>query len=296
MRGSTRNGEAELFGESNPVAAYLREIGPTRKLSSKVEKILASRIRNGDKAARNFLVQANLKFVVAVCRNYENQGLPMADLINEGNLGLMRAAARFDEHQDCRFISYAVWWIRQGIMNALAEQSRDITLSTATTAAIHRIGKSIRRLSQKLGRDPSLEELELETGYKSARIAACLELMGPALSMDYPGKEGEGSFGDTLADDGESSTVNQAERFQTRRAIDAVVRGLNRKERQVIESFFGLENGSAGSLRSLADKLGVSKERVRQLKAGALAKLKSLLLLSAKYPCLSPDGSCLTGP
>jgi RNA polymerase primary sigma factor len=284
MSAKTRNGETDLFGASNPVAAYLREIGSTRKLSTQVEKILASRIRQGDLAARNILVQANLKFVVAVCHHYENQGLPMADLINEGNLGLMRAAARFDEHQDCRFITYAVWWVRQGILNALAEQSRDITLSTATTTAIHRIGKSIRRLSQRLGRDPSLEELELETGYKSARIGSCLELMNPVLSIDYPGKEGEGAFGETLADDGESSTENQVERFQTRRAIEAVMHNLNRRERQVIESFYGLGKENAGSLRILAKRVGVSKERVRQLKAGALAKLKSLLLLSAKYP------------
>ena len=292
MRNNPRNRGTELFGESNPVAAYLREIGPTRKLSSKAEKILASRIRQGDNAARNMLVQANLKFVVAVCHNYENQGLPMADLINEGNLGLMRAAARFDEHQDCRFITYAVWWIRQGIMNALAEQSRVLTLSTATTSAIHRIGKSIRHLSQKLGRDPSAEELELETGYKSERIKSCLELMGAPLSIDFPGRKGEGAFGDILADVGDSNTESRVERFQTRRAIEAVVHGLNRKERQVIESFFGLGTENAGSLRSLANKLGVSKERVRQLKAGALVKLKALLVLSAKYPCLAPEGSC----
>jgi RNA polymerase primary sigma factor len=292
MSKAGRNRESGLFGETNPVAAYLREISRTGKLSSKAEKILAVRIRQGDKAARNQLVQANLKFVVAVCRNYAGQGLPMGDLINEGNLGMMRAAARFDEHQGCRFISYAVWWIRQGILNALAEQSRVFSLSASTTSAMHRIGRSIRLLSQKLGREPSVEELELETGYKAERIKDCLDLMGPSLSLDYTAKSGEGSFGDSLEDAGESATENQLDRFQTRRAIEAVVQGLDRRERQVIESLFGLGTGNSDSLRSLAANLGISKERVRQLKARALIKLKFLLVLTAKYPCLSPDGSC----
>jgi RNA polymerase primary sigma factor len=292
MSESARNKESELFGEANPVAAYLKEISRTGKLTSKEEKTLAARISQGDMAARNMLVQANLKFVVAVCRNYEHQGLPMADLINEGNLGLMRAAARFDEHRNCRFISYAVWWIRQGIMSALAEQSRDLNLSTSTTSAIHRISISIRHLSQKLGRDPSLEDLELETGFKAGRIKDCLELMGPSLSLDFPGKDGESSFGESIPDEGESRTEILVDQFQTRRALEAVVNGLNRKERLVIESFFGLGTGNSSNLKSLAKTLGVSKERVRQLKAQALAKLKSLLLVTARYPCISPDGLC----
>jgi RNA polymerase primary sigma factor len=278
----TRGGT--LFQASNPVATYLKEISLTSKLTSKAEKVLAARIRKGDRTATNALVQANLKFVVAVCRNYEGQGLPLADLINEGNLGLLRAAARFDENQDCRFISYAVWWIRQGIMTALAEQSRDFSLSTATTMAIHKVNVANRSLFQRLGRTPTVAELELETGFKSARIEACLRLMEGSLSMDYATGP-ESTLQDSIADESESSTDALAERFQIRRALEQVMNGLDRRERLVIESFFGLEDGNGSSLRTLAAKLGISKERVRQLKAMALAKLRGLLNLTAKYPC-----------
>ena len=277
--------ERNLFGETNPVAGYLREIAGTAKLTTKAEKLLAARIRAGDRTAKNALVQANLKFVVAVCRNYENQGLPLGDLINEGNLGLMRAADRFDENQECRFISYAVWWIRQGIMNALAEQTRDVTLSTATTSAIHRIGKAIRALSQSLGREPSVEELELETGMKALRIRDCLNLMGPSLSMDYPTGIGDGTFADSVPEGRESGTEDILDRFRTRRALETVIKNLDRRERQVIESLYGIGSENVVSLQSLADRLGVSKERVRQLKVKALAKLRGFLNLSSHYPC-----------
>ncbi len=291
MRNGVGTGRSKMFTDGNPVAAYLKEISGGRKLSTKAEKILAVRIRKGDRAAMNALVQANLKFVVAVCHNYENQGLPLGDLINEGNLGLLRAAARFDENQGCRFISYAVWWIRQGILNALAEQSRDVTLSTATTAAIHRIEVANRNLTQKLGRAATLEELELETGLKASRIKACQELTLASLSLDYPSEGGEGTCKDSLADESWSRTEDILERFQTRRALDTVLKGLGRRERLIIESLFGLGQEPAMTLMGLAQRLGVSKERVRQLKAAALAKLKTLLLLTATYPCVSPHSA-----
>jgi RNA polymerase primary sigma factor len=282
-RQSRTRGEG-LFPAVNPVAAYLNEISLTSKLTSKAERILAARSRQGDRAAMNALVQANLKFVVAVCRNYEGQGLPLSDLIGEGNLGLLRAAARFDENRGCRFISYAVWWIRQGIMTALAEQSRDFSLSTATTMAIHKVNVANRNLFPRLGRMPTVPELELETGFKAERIDACLRLMEGSLSLDYATGP-ESVLQDSIADESESGTDALAERFQIRRALAQVMNGLDRRERMVIESFFGLEDGNGSSLRTLAAKMGISKERVRQLKAMALAKLKGLLSLSAKYPC-----------
>lgn len=190
------------------------------------------------------LVQANLKFVMAVCRNYEGQGLPLSDLISEGNLGLLRTAARFDGNQDCRFISYAVWWIRQGIMTALAEQSRAFSLSTATTMAIHKVNVANRNLYQSLGRPPMIAELELETGFKSGRIEACLRLMEGSISMDYAA-ESDSNLQDSIADESESGTGALAERFQVRRALELVMKGLDRRERLVIESFFGLNDGGA---------------------------------------------------
>jgi RNA polymerase primary sigma factor len=280
-----RRMESELFRDPDPVAAYLDEISGSHKLTSKEEKALAVRIRKGDRTALNLLVTSNLKFVVAVCRNYRNQGMSFGDLINEGNLGLMRAAARFDEHQDCRFVSYAVWWIRQGIMEAMAQQTREVALSSSTTTAINRINVAVRKLTQKLGRNPGLEELELETGYTAGRIADCRRLMEPSLSLDYPSGHDESTIQDRLADGSDAGTGVRLERFQTERTLARILKGLNRRERMVIESLYGLGDGNAMTVRSLAAKLGVSMERIRQLKAAALNKLKGLLELAAKYPC-----------
>jgi RNA polymerase primary sigma factor len=276
---------ASIFtGEHNPVAAYLKDIGGTSKLTSREEKILAVRIRKGDRKALHTLVQANLKFVVAVCRNYENQGLPMADLINEGNLGLIRAANRFDENQDCRFISYAVWWIRQSIMSAMADQTRTVRLSTTTTSAINRIHLAMRGLTQKLGREPTAEEVELETGYNASRVRTCVRLMNKSISLDSIREDEGGSFQDTLADESDSGTTAILEHFQAKRALDQVLMALDRREREVIRLYFGMETDYGADLSSLAKRFGVTKERVRQIKIKALAKLKALMLMMAKYP------------
>ncbi|MEO6098140.1 MAG: RNA polymerase sigma factor RpoD/SigA [Fibrobacteria bacterium] len=292
MRHATDGNHATVFHGTNPVAAYLKEISGSCKLSPREEKVLAARIRGGDRTARNLLVEANLKFVVAVCRNYENQGLPLGDLINEGNLGLMRAAARFDETKDCRFISYAVWWIRQGIMSALATQTRDVTLSTSTTSVIHKINCATRALTQRLGRSPSLDELELETGFHAGRIEACMQLMGSSLSFDYAYDEEDGTLRNLLPDESEWRTELEVDRFQTKRALEKLLNGLEPRERHVIESFFGMGADAGVGLRGLSKRLGVSRERVRQLKIRALAKLKVLLNAAAKYPCAAPIGVC----
>jgi RNA polymerase primary sigma factor len=292
MRHATDGNHATLFNGSNPVAAYLKEISGSFKLTNREEKLLAARVRQGDLAARNLLIEANLKFVVAVCRNYENRGLPLADLINEGNLGLMRAAARFDENQDCRFISYAVWWIRQGIMSALAAQTRDVTLSTSTTGVIHKINTATRALTQRLGRSPSLDELELETGLHAGRIEACMQLMGSSLSLDYAYDEEDGTLRNLLPDESEWRTELEVERFQTKRALEKLLDGLEPRERQVIESFFGMGAYAGAGLPGLSKRLGISRERVRQIKAKALLKLKALLSTAAKYPCAAPMGLC----
>jgi RNA polymerase primary sigma factor len=292
MRHATDDNHATLFNATNPVAAYLKEISGSSKLTNREEKLLAARVRKGDRAARNLLIEANLKFVVAVCRNYENRGLPFGDLINEGNLGLMRAAARFDENQDCRFISYAVWWIRQGIMSALAAQTRDVTLSTTTTGVMHKINSATRALTQRLGRSPSLDELELETGLRAGRIEACMQLMGSPLSLDYAYDAEDGTLRNLLPDESEWRTELEVERFQTKRALEKVLDGLEPRERQVIESYFGIGTESVTGLPGLSKRLGISRERVRQLKVRALNKLKMLLNAAAKYPCAGPMGYC----
>jgi RNA polymerase primary sigma factor len=268
---------AALFTEADPLIAYFHDIKGTDKLSSRQEKELAKRIRAGDRRAVNELVQANLKFVVAVCRQYENRGMPLIDLISEGNLGLMRAAQRFDEKQGCRFISYAVWWIRQAVMTALSDQSRSVRLSTSTTGRMRRLTVISRKLAQRLGREPSAEELELETGMQAGSIRAYLGLLGPSVSLE--------SLPEGLEDGAEDSTEAFAERFHAKRAMDQLLKGLSAREREVLDLYFGLRHGEVANLPQMARRLGLSKERVRQIKEKAIAKLKTLLLLSAKYPC-----------
>jgi len=281
-RESTMNREsarrsAALFTEADPLIAYFHDIKDTGKLSSKQEKELAKRIQEGDRRAVNELVQANLKFVVAVCRQYENRGLPLIDLISEGNLGLIRAAQRFDEKRDCRFISYAVWWIRQAVVTALSDQSRSVRLSTSTTGRMRQLTSASRKLAQRLGREPSVEEMELETGMQAGSIRSYLRLLDHSISLESLPEGLEGGASDSM----EAFT----ERFHAKRAMDQLLKGLSAREREVLDLYFGLRHGEAWNLPQMARRLGLSKERVRQIKEKAIGKLKVLLMLNAKYPC-----------
>lgn len=289
MSQGNSNQHARIFHEADPLTAYLQDIRSTQKLTSRQERDLAVRIQLGDRWAVNALVQANLKFVVAVCRQYENRGLPLVDLINEGNLGLMRAAERFSLHHDCRFISYGVWWIRQALMVALADQTRVVRLSTSTTGKMHKLNQASKKLGQSLGRDPSVEELELETGMQANRIRAYLDLMAAPLSLDRKADgEGSGDFVDGLAVDSESGTQAEVERFHAKRAMNQLLMGLDSREREVLDMYYGLKYGMTWNLPEMAKRMGLSKERVRQIKAKAIAKLKVLMTLTAKYPCVPP--------
>ena len=273
---------------SDPIAAYMQDIMTSTKLTAEEEKTLARRIRKGDKHALHLLVQANLKFVVAVCRNYGNQGLPMADLINEGNLGLMEAARRFDETKKFRFISYGVWWIRQAILNALAKQSRPISVPPSTTATIHKINVASKVLAQRLGRQPSPEELELETGLRSQRIRECQGLESHHLSLNYPSaKDGNTEFQDALADESESRTERIIEVFETGRVLDALMNRLDGHEREVLSLYFGIGNGDMQSLADIANRFGVSRECIRQLKKKGILKLRRAFKAESSVPNLS---------
>lgn len=272
------------FTQSDSLSAYFQDIRFSHKLTDQEEKTLAARIRAGDRRALNELVQANLKFVVAVCRQYENRGLPLVDLISEGNLGLLRAAERFDATRNCRFISYAVWWIRQGVVAALADQSRSVRITTSTATRLHQLAKASQKLTQKLGREPSVEELELETGLHSGRIRTYMMLMASELSLD--GDLGGGADG--MEADSNSGTEAAADDFHGKRALGHLLEGLDDREREVLNLYYGLKHGEAFNLPQMARMLGLSKERVRQIKESAVAKLKSLFRRTSKYPCLSP--------
>lgn len=276
------------FPQNDSLSAYFRDIRASHKLTDAEEKALAKRIQAGDRRALNELVQANLKFAVAVCRQYENRGLPIADLISEANLGLIRAAERFDGLMDCRFISYAVWWIRQGVTQALADQSRSVRLSTSVTTRLHHLARSSQKLSQRLGREPSVEELELETGLHANRIRTYQMLMSPETSLDRE----DGEFGCLEAASGEGTEASVDE-FHGKRALGQLLTGLDMREREVLDLYFGLRHGEAFNLPQMAKMLGLSKERVRQIKEKAVAKLKAVFKRNSKYPCLPPVRSSL---
>jgi RNA polymerase primary sigma factor len=283
MKEQTRR-RFEVLNSVDPITAYCHDIRDSNKLTTAQEKALAARIRAGDRRALNELVQANLKFVVAVSRQYENRGLPLIDLISEGNLGLIRAAERFDSNVECRFISYAVWYIRQGLTQALADQTRAVRLTTSTATRLHQLAKASQRLSQRLGREPSLEELELETGMHSGRIRTYMMLMASELSLDREGA-------DSLESGSLEGSEAGVEAFHGKRALTHLLNGLDAREREVLDLYYGLKHGEAFNLPQMAKMLGISKERVRQIKEMSVAKLKKLFLLSSKYPCLPLDRS-----
>lgn len=284
MKDQTRRNYGS-FTANDPLVAYCHDIRNSHKLTADREKALAVRIRAGDRRALNELVQANLKFVVAVCRQYEHRGLPLADLISEGNLGLIRAAERFDSLQECRFISYAVWWIRQAILTALADQSRSVRITTTTAMRLHKLAKTSQKLSQRLGREPSVEELELETGMHAGRIRTYMMLLASETSLD---KEGNEAAEGLTANSGEGTEAG-AEIFHGKRVLDNLLDGLDEREREVLDLYYGLKHGETANLPQMARKLGLSKERVRQIKEKAVAKLNALFLRASKYPCKPKD-------
>jgi RNA polymerase primary sigma factor len=270
----------------DPLTAYLRDIQRKEKLTSCEEIILSRRIRKGDRQALAILVEANLKFVVAVALKFQDRGLAIPDLINEGNLGLIKAAHRFDETANCRFISYAVWWIRQSILGALASQTRTISVSSFTLALLAKVNWATRRLSQKLGRTPSMEELELETGIQAERIRHCLSLGDATASLDQADWQEDGSDAmEGWPDDSDSSPERLRERFHARRTLERVLPGLEPREREVLELYFGMESGAAWSLGDLARKYQLSREGIRKIKQRALAKVKALLRLTEVTAC-----------
>lgn len=260
------------------MAAYFREIKGSRSLTLKEEVALGNEIRKGNKKAVNILVQANLKFVVAVCRNYLNRGLPLGDLINEGNLGLIRAAHRFDGAANFKFISYAVWWIRQGILTALAEQSRSLNVSTSRVEAIRKIGLATRVLEQRNHRAPNEAELMEATGHSATVIRECRMIAAPPLSFNRPPAEGGSSNFEDLLEDKAAERPDQAVADHLiGKRLDGMLDGLGEREQLVLRLHFGIGCGTAYSLRDIGARLALSRERIRQIKDKALKRLKKPL-------------------
>lgn len=261
--------------ESQSLDKYLHEIGKVDLISAEEEVILAQKIRQGDQAALERLTKTNLRFVVSVAKQYQNQGLTLGDLINEGNLGLIKAAKRFDETKGFKFISYAVWWIRQSILQAIAEQSRIVRLPLNQVGSLSKIGKAYSRLEQEFEREPSPDELAeiLETTVD--KVSDTLSNSGRHVSMDAPFVQGEENtlldvLENTDTPNTDSILIGESLSEEIRRALST----LTEREREIITLFFGLGSQQPLSLEEIGEQFSLTRERVRQIKDKALQRLR----------------------
>ncbi len=261
--------------ESLSLDKYLTEIGKVDLISVDVEVELAKRIREGDQVALERLTKANLRFVVSVAKQYQNNGLTLGDLINEGNLGLIKAAKRFDEKRGFKFISYAVWWIRQSIMQALAEQSRIVRLPLNRVGSLNKINRTFSELEQKFQREPSMEEIAEVIGVTIEDIRNNLSVAGRHVSMDAPFANGEdNSLLDVLTDS--NDTTPDADLMSGSLAVEVqrALATLSAREADVLRLYFGLNNKGSMTLEEIAERYNLTRERVRQIKERATRRLQ----------------------
>ena len=263
--------------ESQSLEKYLQEIGKVDLLTPEEEVELAKRIKQGDQIALEKLTKANLRFVVSVAKQYQNQGLSLSDLINEGNLGLIKAAQRFDETRGFKFISYAVWWIRQSILQALAEQSRIVRLPLNKVGSLNKINKAFSELEQEFEREPSPEELAELLEIPTEEVETTLGVAARHVSMDAPFVEGEdNSLLDVLENAGTPGTDTAIEYVESlRQEIERSLSTLTDRQCDVIKLYFGIGVEHPMSLEDIGEKFGLTRERVRQIKDKAINKLRS---------------------
>ena len=254
---------------------YLQEIGEVPLLTPDEEIELARRIKKNDQLALEKLTQANLRFVVSVAKQYQNQGLTLGDLINEGNLGLIKAAKRFDETRGFKFISYAVWWIRQSILQALAEQSRVVRLPLNRVGALNKIGKAFSNLEQEYEREPSANEIAEELEMSPYEVSDTLKISGKHLSLDAPFNQGDDNrLLDVIQDDHQPPPddllLDESLRIEVKRALTT----LSDREAEVIKLYFGLDREHPLTLEEIGEKFSLTRERVRQIKEKAIRRLR----------------------
>ncbi len=263
--------------ESQSLEKYLQEIGKVELISSEEEVRLAALIRQGCQKSLDRLTKANLRFVVSVAKQYQNQGLSLPDLINEGNLGLIKAAQRFDETRGFKFISYAVWWIRQSILQALAEQSRIVRLPLNKVGLTNRIQKAFSQLEQQFEREPSAEELAELLEMDLDEVSASLSISSRHLSMDTPISEGEdGTLLDVLENPNAEKTDGELDHTQSLKTeIDRSLKTLTERQKEVICYFFGIGVDHPMSLEDIGERFNLTRERVRQIKDKAITKLRT---------------------
>ncbi len=261
--------------ESESLEKYLQEIGKEELLTSDEEVDLAQRIRKGDRKALDRLTKANLRFVVSVAKQYQNQGLSLPDLINEGNLGLIKAAEKFDETRGFKFISYAVWWIRQSILQAIAEQSRIVRLPLNQVSSVNKINRMLNKFEQENERRPSVDEISEETELPEDKVDEALLINARHVSVDAPFVDGEdNSLLDVLVNNDAPMADRQLLRESLKSEISNVLKTLSERERCVVSSFYGIGQ-SEMTLEEIGNKYGLTRERVRQIKEKAIRRLRN---------------------
>jgi RNA polymerase primary sigma factor len=254
---------------------YLREISQYPLISREEEVRLARKIRESCEESLDKLVRSNLRFVVSVAKKYQNQGVSLSDLINEGNLGLIRAAHKFDETKGIKFISYAVWWIRQAILQALAEQSRIVRVPLNRAGTLHRIGKRSSALLQELGREPTVQEIAEGMDITEEEVAKTISISQSHLSLDAPLTPGEDNkLLDYLPDTQNPGPDDETFEHALTESIEEVLGGLKEREARILRLYFGLDSQEPMTLEEIGSMLGITRERVRQIKEKALARLR----------------------
>ena len=275
-KNATQEQLLEGVASTDPIREYLKEIGSIPLLTQEQEQDLAKRKSEGDAEAGKKLVGANLRLVVSIAKRYTGRGMSFLDLVQEGNIGLMKAVEKFDYTKGYRLSTYATWWVKQSVTRALADQSRTIRLPVHMVEAVNRIRKAQRALAVKLGREPSNEEIGKEVGMSEKRVTELMQSSGDTVSLETPvGDEDGSNLGDFVADDSNASTEEKAESVFLREEIEQMLQGLNPREREVIILRFGLESGHPLTLEEVGKRFKVTRERIRQIETAALRKLRN---------------------
>ena len=264
-------------GSDDAVRTYLKNIGKVRLLTKEDEVRLARRAESGDMAAKNALIEANLRLVVSIAKRYTGRGLTLLDLIQEGNLGLIRAVEKFDWRRGFKFSTYATWWIRQGITRALADQSRTIRIPVHMVERMNRVGRVRRALLQKNGREPSPGEIAKEVEMPVGQVEDILELGREPVSLETPVGAGEGEtrLADFIEDSGEDAPLEVVSKDMRQADLEVALRSLQWRERRVLELRYGLSSEEPMTLEAIGGEVGVTRERVRQIESRTLSKLKN---------------------